>query len=60
MPLGRAKTKAQNLLIRLGDFEDSVLAFLHDFNVPFTNNLDEQDIRMINFAANLAKQLFYR
>jgi transposase len=42
-----AKTKSQNLLTRLGEFEDSVLAFLHDINVPFTNNLAEQDIRMI-------------
>lgn len=41
------KTKAQNLLSRLGDHEPSVLAFLHDFAVPFTNNLGEQDIRMI-------------
>jgi len=41
------RTKAQNLLRRLEDFEVSVLAFLHDFNVPFTNNLAEQDIRML-------------
>jgi len=41
------RTKAQNLLRRLEDCEDCVLAFLHDFNVPFTNNLAEQDIRML-------------
>jgi len=41
------RTKAQNLLRRLGKHEDEVLAFLHDLNVPFTNNLGEQDIRMI-------------
>ncbi len=45
---GRPKrSKAQNLLLRLGDYEDSVLAFLHDSQVPFTNNLAEQDIRML-------------
>jgi len=45
---GRPKrSKAQNLLLRLGDYEDSVLAFLHDRQVPFTNNLAEQDIRML-------------
>lgn len=45
---GRRKlTKAQNLLRRLEFHESSVLAFLHDLQVPFTNNLAEQDIRMI-------------
>jgi len=50
----RAKTKAQNLLTRLGDFEDSVLAFLYDINVPFTNNLAEQDIRMIKVRLKIS------
>jgi len=49
-----AKTKSQNLLIRFGDFEDSVLAFLHDINVPFTNNLAEQDIRMIKLRLKIS------
>ena len=45
---GRKKqTKAQNLLDRLENHETWVLAFLHDFLIPFTNNLAEQDIRMI-------------
>ena len=45
---GRKKqTKAQNLLDRLEKHEEWVLAFLHDFQIPFTNNLAEQDIRMI-------------
>jgi transposase len=45
---GRKKqTKAQNLLDRLENHEDSVLAFLHDFQVPFTNNQSEQDARMM-------------
>jgi len=37
----------QNLLLRLRDHDASVLAFLHDTRVPFTNNLAERDIRMI-------------
>jgi len=49
-----AKTKSQNLLPRLGNYEDSVLAFLHDINVPFTNNLAEQDIRMIKVRLKIS------
>ncbi len=49
-----AKTKSQNLLTRLGNFETSVLAFLHDINVPFTNNLAEQDIRMIKVRLKIS------
>ena len=42
----RKQSKAQNLLDRLSLYQDSVLAFLHDFHVPFTNNQSEQDLRM--------------
>lgn len=49
-----AKTKSQNLLTRFGDFENSVLAFLHDMDVPFTNNLAEQDIRMIKVRLKIS------
>ena len=48
------KTKAQNLLVRLGEYESSVLAFLHDINVPFSNNLAEQDIRMIKVRLKIS------
>ncbi len=39
-----AQSKAANLLDRLEDFEWSILAFLRDGRVPFTNNQAEQDI----------------
>jgi len=45
---GRKKqSKTQNLIGRLIANEESVLAFLHDFRVPFTNNLTEQAARMM-------------
>lgn len=36
-----------NLLIRLRDYRDAVLAFLHHPHVPFDNNLAERDLRMM-------------
>ena len=43
----RAQSKAVNLLRRLQDFDQSVLAFLWNPDVPFTNNQAERDIRMV-------------
>ncbi|MDG5996537.1 MAG: IS66 family transposase [Candidatus Brocadia sp.] len=44
---GRVKrTKARNLLERLREYEGDVLRFMDNKNVPFTNNLAENDIRM--------------
>jgi len=52
---GRQKrTKTQNFLRRIEDYESSVLAFLHDLRVPFTNNLAEQDIRMIKVRQKIS------
>lgn len=42
-----AQHPATNLLIRLRDHREAVLAFLHHAQVPFDNNLAERDLRMM-------------
>ena len=45
---GRLKrSKACNLVERLGKLQKETLRYLHDFRVPFDNNLAERDIRMM-------------
>ena len=44
---GRTKrSKSRNLLERFINYEDDVLRFMENKNVPFTNNLGENDLRM--------------
>ena len=53
----RGKTKrrpGENLLRRLHQFKDDVLRFLVDFDVPFTNNLAEQALRMMKVKMKIS------
>ena len=52
---GRARqSHAYNLLRRLRDHEASVLAFLSDPQVPFTNNQAERDLRMMKVQQKIS------
>ena len=52
---GKIKRRpGHNLLLRLQNRADDVLLFLYDLDVPFTNNMAEQDIRMIKVKQNIS------
>ena len=51
---GRTKRRpGHNLLERLKTYND-VMRFLYDFSVPFTNNLAEQDLRMMKVKMKIS------
>lgn len=52
---GRAKNaKSANLHMRLGKHRESVLRFLRDPAVPFTNNQAERDLRMVKLRQKIS------
>jgi transposase len=53
-PRKGAQSKAANLLDRLEELDWNILAFLWDERVPFTNNLAEQDIRMMKVRQKIS------
>ncbi|MEZ4647146.1 MAG: IS66 family transposase [Chloroflexota bacterium] len=50
----RKKTKARNLVERFAECKAAILHFIHDFKVPFDNNLAERDIRMMKVQQKIS------
>jgi transposase len=48
------KSEALNLLIRLQQYQDLILRFMQDFEVPFDNNQAESDLRMMKLRQKIS------
>ncbi len=51
---GKPRRIGHNFLVRLVQRRDDVLRFLHDTNVPFTNNQAERDARMMKLRQKIS------
>lgn len=50
----RKRGRAGNLLRRLDEQRGEMLRFIHDFAVPFDNNLAERDLRMVKLQQKIS------
>jgi transposase len=50
----KTKGKARSLVDRLWDNREHVLRFVHDFRVPFDNNVAERDLRMMKVQQKIS------
>lgn len=53
-PGRKARSKGHNLLLRLKHFRDATTRFITAYHIPFTNNLAEQDLRMMKVQQKIS------